>query len=190
MPAVDYVLGLTSVMIALALTDMGMSFHRLVRRTQSVRWDPVAIMAAVTVACEILLTWASMWWARPSLVDTSAGLLATVMLELFLLYLLAAAALPDEPSGAFDLRVSYHQSARYLWTLYALLHMSAIAHTSYLWWWGGMPTRAFELNLVGRGPPVPAAVVLALWPRSRKLHWILVTALTLFALGMLLLVRI
>lgn len=183
MEAIEYVLGLTSVIIGLALSDVIVSFHRLIRNTTTVKWDVLPLFALAIVVATLMLAWLSMWWARESL--QGVGLLASVLPELIIAFLMAAAVLPDDPTGHFDLREFYERSARYLWGLFALYQLSSALHSAWLWSLNDMPTSAFIPNLLIRLGQVPLALALAWLPLNRRLHWIILTPLTLVTLGLL-----
>jgi len=45
--AFEFALGLFAVLIGLAVADVATSFHRLMRNRTKVKWDPLALVAAL-----------------------------------------------------------------------------------------------------------------------------------------------
>ncbi len=113
--------------------------------------------------------------AWPSICGLTSGRCATsaprvisffyigLVAQLFILYLIAAASLPDEASGPVDLRAYYLQNRRHFWGLVALFQFGYFAFGVYFA--GGEPA--------GR----PRSVVVV--------EWVLMSAPTVIALAML-----
>ena len=96
-----------------------------------VRWDPLAVLVALYVLLTVVRMWFTVWRIR----DISAVLrypsYVWLFAELFVLFLLAAACLPDDPERDDDLRAWYQRQHRYIWTLFALFQASYLAHWFY-----------------------------------------------------------
>ena len=117
MSAFEYTSVLASVIIGLALVDVLVSFNRLVRAGKTVKWHWAAPAATVLV----VLTLIQIWWAlyRPEDAVITIGEFLPLFVELVILFLLAAAALPDEiPSEGVDLKAYYHRNGPYFWGLF------------------------------------------------------------------------
>ncbi len=108
-----------SIVIGVAVTEILTSLHRLLRHRALVRWDWLPLAVALLV----LLTLVQTWWsiAQPSQEATTIGQFVPILVELIMLFLLAAACLPDlvDESG-LDLTDYYKANHSYIWTLYAL----------------------------------------------------------------------
>ena len=95
----EYALGLISILMSLALTDVVMSFHRLLRRRDTVKWDGRVLVAAALVILEVI----RIWFAQRTLRDAEVALGFPVYLFLFthilLLVLTAAACLAGRGGG-------------------------------------------------------------------------------------------
>jgi len=123
----DRVLIFAGIIVGLAVADQLLSLHRLLKRRRSIVWDPLLL----GVAGLVMLTLVQVWW---TLADTRAialtiGEFLPILFGLTLLFLLAAASLPDESdAGAdgFDLRKYYGEHQRYLWTLYTVSGLSMV----------------------------------------------------------------
>lgn len=117
MSAFEYTSVLASIIIGLALVDILVSFNRLVRAGGVVKWHWAAPVAAVVV----VLTLIQLWWSlyRPQDAGMTIGEFLPLFVELVILFLLAAAALPDElPAEGVDLKAYYHRNGPYFWSLF------------------------------------------------------------------------
>ncbi|MGQ0558715.1 MAG: hypothetical protein ACT4OE_03900 [Sphingosinicella sp.] len=61
MNAFEYALGLFSVMIALALGDIALNAHKLLRHWRTVVWDGRVIIATLFVIVVIVRMWFALW---------------------------------------------------------------------------------------------------------------------------------
>ena len=118
MSVFEYTSVLASIIIGLALVDILVSLNRLIRAGRQVRWH----WAPVTAMGLVVLTLIQIWWSlyRPQDGTVTIGQFLPLFVELVILFLLAAAALPDEvaPEGV-DLKAYYHGNGRYFWSLFA-----------------------------------------------------------------------
>ena len=117
MSAFEYTSVLASIIIGLGLVDILVSLNRLIRAGRLVRWHWAAPAAALLV----VLTLIQIWWSlyRPQDSSITIGQFLPLFLELVILFLLAAAALPDDvaPEGV-DLKAYYHRNGPYFWSLF------------------------------------------------------------------------
>lgn len=148
MSSFDYVLALVSIIIGLALTDIAVSAHRLLRQARSVVWDLRTVLSAAFAALLALY----MWFEIVS-VGAIEGLRAfpmflTFFAEFLLVYLICAAALPDEASEGTDLRAYYDRNRRYFWGLALAYQASYLGHWLYFVW-----PRLFEPGWLAGRPP-------------------------------------
>ncbi len=127
MTAGDYVAAFASIIVALAVTDLAHSMHRLLRARKRVRWDWLPL----AVALLILLATLQFWWAffdvwRSGSQFALGGFLPA-FISLLLLFFCASAALPDEcPADGLDLKTYYLENRTYFWSLFLLLTVSAM----------------------------------------------------------------
>ena len=92
-------------LVGLALADLVVSLHGLLRRRRDVKWDWLPLAAALLAVLAVLETWWNFYAARDD--------------EFY--FLLTAAALPDRvDGGGADLRTFYVDNAGYFWTLFAV----------------------------------------------------------------------
>ena len=117
MSAFEYVSVMASIIIGLALVDVLVSLNRLIRAGRLVRWDWAAPLAAVLV----VLTLVQIWWSlyRPEDRPMTIGQFLPLLVELVILFLLGAAALPDDvPADGLDLKAYYDRNGPYFWGLF------------------------------------------------------------------------
>lgn len=129
--AFEYATGLFAVLIGLAIVDLATSFHRLLRRSSIVRWDPLALMAALYALCLVVAMWFDLWGVRHFDATRNFLFYLTFIAEFLILFLVAAASLPDQPSEGADLREYYARTRRYLWTLLTLFQLLYVADGLY-----------------------------------------------------------
>jgi hypothetical protein len=117
----EYVLPMVSILIGLALGDLSLSLHRLLRARRRIEWDWLPLATALLVVLLILQFWWEFYgmgraevWAR----YWGFLILAAALISMFLL---ASAALPDSiPEDGLDLSAYYEENHRYFWILFAL----------------------------------------------------------------------
>ena len=122
MSLVERVAVLVAIVLGLALAELGTSFHRLMRAGKRVRWDWMSPALAVLMLLETVQFWwlSQSWYANATELRLLDFLPRLVLL--LLIYLLAAAVLPDEvPEKGIDLRNFYVETSRYFWALVLLL---------------------------------------------------------------------
>jgi hypothetical protein len=180
--AFEYALGLFAVLIGLAVADVANSFHRLARHSVAVVWDPLALLAALYALCLAVGMWFDLWGVRHFAETRHFFFYLWMLADLFVLFLLAAASLPDTPGETSDLREHYARGRRYFWTLVVIFQVSYLLNGIYFVGpvlWQHPSYRAASMFLVNMVVPCLVALGLLL-SKSRQLHYIGV--LTLFVL--------
>jgi hypothetical protein len=135
MHAFEYSLGLFAVLIGLAVADVANSFHRLARSRFPVIWDPLALLAAAYALCMAVGMWFDLWGVRHFAATRHFFFYLWLIAEMFVLFLIAAAALPDETGSGCDLREHYAATRRYFWTLVALFQFTYLVNGVYFIGW-------------------------------------------------------
>ena len=181
MHAFEYSLGLFAVLIGLAVADVANSFHRLMRSRFPVTWDPLALLAAFYALCMAVGMWFDLWGVRHFAATRHFFFYVWLIAEMFVLFLIAAAALPDEVQARCDLREHYAAGRRYFWTLVALFQLTYLINGLYFVGWADL-LRAIRIEpfSVVNDLALPCGLA-ALLSRtvSRSLHYLLVVALLL-----------
>ena len=171
--AFEYALGIFSVLIGLAVADIAASFHRLLRHRSHVRWDPLVVLSAAYALCMAVYMWFDIWGVRHFVATRHFLFYVGIVGQLFLLFLVAAASLPDEPGASMDLREYYAGNSRYFWSLVTLFQLVYFAFGVYFAGGepSGMPFWATALMWTLMSAPLVIALALTVW-RSRALHYI------------------
>jgi len=114
----EYVTTFVAIIVSLAVADLLISLHRLLRAGSRVRWHWIP----AALALYALLLAVNFWWGNFS---HFAHLSRIPMVEflptlgsLVILFLILAAVLPDEvPTSGLDLKEWYEENAQYIWLL-------------------------------------------------------------------------
>ena len=117
----EHVTVFISIIVGLAVADMLMSFHKLLRVRHSVRWHWLPLAVALFMVLLIVTYWwlAFTWYQSADKLSVAAFM--PTLLQFVLLFLLAAASLPDDvPAEGVDLRAWYFDNSKLYWTLAAL----------------------------------------------------------------------
>jgi hypothetical protein len=181
MEAFDYAMGLVSIVVGIAISDLAVSFHKLFRHRRTLSWDARTLLAAAFTFIVLFSMWFDLWavHGRPEILNYP--FLLSIVVELVLLFLMATAVLPDEPLPNDDLATFYDDNARSIWTFFLLFQISYIGH----WFYFKLTAPSKELHhTLTRLPQllmVPlVAGILVLMPRRRKLHLALITSLLIY----------
>ncbi len=129
--AFEYSLGLFAVLIGLAVADVANSFHRLARSRFPLVWDPLALLAAGYALCMAVGMWFDLWGVRHFAATRHFFFYLWMIGSMFVLFLIAAAALPDEVHARCDLSEHYAATRRYFWTLVALFQLAYLLNGVY-----------------------------------------------------------
>jgi hypothetical protein len=159
-------LTLISIVVGLGLTELLLTFYRLIQARRRVTWDPLPLAWALLVLVAVVNYW---WGIRAIMAGTSGwttGEFMLVMISPIFIFLACAAALPKvEAAGPIDMKAAYAEE-----------------RTAFLLFFLGYGLGNWILTLSGLTPgPVPAvlisrtivtlAVVGALIGRSRRWDW-------------------
>lgn len=122
----EYVLPMVSILIGLAVGDLSMSLHRLLRARRRVRWDWLPLAAALLVLLLILEFWWAFYGMGRADVWTRYWAFLILGAALVSIFLLASAALPDAvPDAGLDLAEYYDENRRYFWAMFGLFAILA-----------------------------------------------------------------
>jgi hypothetical protein len=164
----SYLSAFVTIVLALGLSDLLISFHRLMRRKREVRWSGLPLAAALFVLLALLTEFFSMWGLvaveRVSFVGLVFHLLPT-----FFIFLAASAALPDDlGDGPFDLDAFYFSQQRYFYVTLSLAFLGDAPRAL-----EGVPFKLSAiLEIVGPSTTVAAIFLVLAFSRRRWLHWL------------------
>jgi len=183
----DYAVGLITILVGLALADVCVSLHKLLRQGRAVRWDGRVILSVSLVITVITGMWFSVWQIRIVSAVLRYPFYLTLFLEFMVLFLVCAACLPDDPVENRDLGSFYDHNTRYVWSLFSLFQISFFCHWLYFRGVAGAAHRSFGGHssslFVGAMVLAPLlAFVLLAFIRSRFFHYTALVALVAYFL--------
>jgi len=170
MSTTEYVSVFVAIIIGLAVADLLLSLHKLLRAGPRVKWD----WLTPSLSLAMLLLTVSFWWVSHNWYQGVRTMSVAAFLPdlavFMLLFLTVAAVLPDDvPADGMDLRDYYLSSSRYVWTLIALSLASSTLLISFRF----PPEGAGLLGwLAARGDNlvVDAAAVVPIFTRRLWIH--------------------
>lgn len=120
MSAFEFLLVFLTFILGLAVSDLCVSLNRLLEAGAKVRWDWLSPLAAIVALLKIITQWWEWFGAERFAQGVTFDMFFLLVIGAVLLFLLAAAALPDrvEEDGV-DLRAHYGRSSRRYWLLFA-----------------------------------------------------------------------
>jgi hypothetical protein len=166
----DFAVGLSTIITGLAITVILADFHGLLVNRRKVKWDWVAILAALFIFILIVGSWGvSFKMMGNRSINPPLWLFLVLLGEIIPLYLAARTALPDQLlDEGVDLGKHYALVSRYMWS------SVAFSYVLFLAWgfakWGGMGELQRQWPLIAQ---VIAIIPLILF-RQRRVHEILV----------------
>jgi hypothetical protein len=170
--AFEFAIGVFAVLIGLAIADIATSFQRLLGSQSTVKWDPLALLAAAYALCMAIYMWFDLWGVRNFAATRNFIFYIALFSELFVLYLIAASSLPSE-GGERDLFEFYSRNRRRFWFLIALFQIGYVAAGFYFI--AGMiaklPRVVVAFALTQMVAPLILALILYL-TKSRVVHYI------------------
>lgn len=115
----EYLLALVSILVGLAVADLSVSFHHLLRARERIRWDWLSLAAPLLVLLIILNFWWGFYRLGQAEIWTRYWAFLVLAACLITMFLLASAALPDHiPETGLDLADYYTENQRYFWILF------------------------------------------------------------------------
>ena len=174
----SYLAAFVTIVVAIAVGDLAISLHRLLRARRRVRWRPLPLLAALFVLLALLTLFFELW-TLTRLEALSYYALVWMLVPPLLTFLAASAVLPDDiPPEGVDLDAFYFGERRYLYAVLALAFLADAVDsvTQNDFWMLGQP----EL-LWGYFAPLNAlalAAFVAMWISARPwVHWVGLTIL-------------
>jgi len=171
--AFEYSMGVFAVLIGLAIADIATSFHRLLRSKATVKWDPLALVAALYALCMAIYMWFDLWGVRNFAATRHFLFYLFLFAELFVLFLIAASSLPDEGGDSTDLREFYSANRGNFWFLVVLFQIGYVAAGFYFVGGelGKLPKLVAVILLIQMIAPLVLSLIL--WAtKSRAVHYI------------------
>ena len=184
MGAFEYLLMFVAVILGLAVSDLAISLHRLLGAGARVRWDLLAPLAAIVAFLKILTQWWRWFGAAQFARGLTYEMFVAVVVGTVLLFLIAAAALPDElGEGPIDLAAHYRRVARRYWLLFAADQF--LMNGFDIWAQVAIGHAHFEpRTLLSLASAIIVAAVGLAFVRSRWLHGLALAGLIALYLGL------
>ncbi|MBK8500909.1 MAG: hypothetical protein IPL46_01165 [Saprospiraceae bacterium] len=121
----EYIIPLVSVIVGLAIADLAVSFNRLLRAHERVEWDWLPLLAAFVAIVAVLDIWWMFYRAQEATFYHSLAGFLPFAAQLILLFLINAAALPDDvPEEGINLKKFYEGNSSYFWSLFVIYFIS------------------------------------------------------------------
>jgi hypothetical protein len=172
----NFAIAAFAVVIGLGATDMANSLHRLLTAAVPIRWSPLPLASAAYIGLVLSSIWFHLWLLRRLAEFLDYWLLTALLAQALLVYLAAAAALPDHVERDSDLAAHYGRRRRNIWIPMALFSASTLATS--LYFSTIVPSYPIGLSDWGwRIAPLPVYLMLA-FTRSTRLSWLGLVVLT------------
>src|SRR4051794_27833356 len=160
-------LTLISIVVGLGLTELLLSFHRLVRERRNVSWDALPLAWALLLLVAVV----NYWWGISAIMTGARGWTTgdfmIAMISPIFLYLSCAAALPRIDRGErLDMRAAYEEERTAF-----LLFLLGYSAGNWILNLSGLPGPGSPIVYAVRGAST-AALVVALAARSRRWDWL------------------
>ena len=180
-----YLAAFVTIVLALALSDLLVSVHRLLRARRRVHWRPLPLVLATFIALSLLTCFFELWDLTRWTSLSYYGLVWQIA-QYVPVFLAACAALPDEvPEDGLDLDEFYFAERRYVVALLAIAFLFD-AGGYLVRQWGDILARpevsSFVLTVFLPMTLLTLGAFAAIsWSERKWLHW--VSFLILFALA-------
>lgn len=164
----EYLLTFAAVVLGLAITDLAMGLSRLLHAGSRVTWGVVTPLAAIVVFLKIISQWWT-WYAAQSMAQAASfEMFIVVMIGAVLLFLLAAALLPEVRTGTdrIDLPAHFTYVQRRFWLLF-VAHSVVMNAVSI---WAEMQLQEARLDLISPVYLIPVAALALAFVRLRWLQ--------------------
>lgn len=174
MPVGEYLILFSAILIGLAVADLSLSLHRLLRSGRDIEWHPIVPAFAFIVLCLILNLW---WGLYREFSQTTEITFLEFLPQVFMLltlFLLAAASLPDErlPAGS-SLRDYYLDNRRQIWGLVACYLLLVIVNVGWAGFKEGWSVEQHLYRALGNLIGVGLAILL-IFSKRMLLHWLMI----------------
>ena len=164
----SYLSAFVTIVLALGLSDLLTSLHRLLRNARTVKWAALPMAAALFVLLALLSEFFTIWNLTAIAQVTFGGLLI-LLLPTFFVFLAASAVLPDEIGAeGFDLDRFYFGNRLYFYLTLAAAFAADAPRT--------MMAGDYDLESVLLDIALPTALIAGLFvamalSERRWLHW-------------------
>jgi hypothetical protein len=176
----EYLLTFAAIVLGLAITDLAMGLSRLLNAGARVTWGLLLPLAAIVVFLKIISQWWTWYSAQVMAQAASFEMFVVVMIAAVLLFLLAAALVPEVSVGTdrIDLPAHFLSVQRRFWLLF-FAHWVVMNGVSS---WAEMQLRGARLELMSPTYLIPIAALALAFIRLRWLQSASMAALVMIYL--------
>lgn len=130
MPSGDFAIGLMTIITGLAIADMVSSTHGLLMHRARVRWDWLAVLAALLIFLLIVSSWGISYRTMGNqMINPPLWLFVIGLSQIIPVYLAARASLPDAvDEKGVSLAAHYAEVSRYFWATLAFTYLMFLAY--------------------------------------------------------------
>ncbi|MEM7703510.1 MAG: hypothetical protein AAF251_16345 [Pseudomonadota bacterium] len=171
----EYLIIFAAILIGLAVADLSLSLHRLLRQGRDIKWHPIVPATGFIVLCLILNLWWGLYNGLSDAREMGFLVFLPTVFMLLTLFLLSAAVFPDEKlekgASVLDFYLANRTQFWGLFATYLMLANVGMFMIGYQREWG-------PLEYLGAGGlnTVWMALCIALIFTERMIfHWIVVT---------------
>ena len=172
METFDYLVGLVSIVIGLGLAEVAGGMNRLLRKGGS-KHDPLIFGPPILVALMLVSIWFDVWSVRRIADLFSFPFFTLIFAQLMLLYLLAAACIPNATDQDVLLNhESYEANRPYFWRLFSAYQLMYLGFWIFFQTKKGLPPAALLQRIfepTGAAVPLIIGIAMAL-TRRRSLQ--------------------
>lgn len=167
MTLAEYLVGLTTIVTGVALTDLIQRTGALIEHRREIRWDWMPFLFAIVAILTLVAAWSAAWQTiQRNPQEITLGRFFMALADYVLLYLMCAATLPRDPQPGIDLRGFFECQTRPYWILFSLLLTYFGFHEVFL----PALTGTARASIAGTGIILVAiAIAIALTFASRRL---------------------
>jgi hypothetical protein len=169
----SYLGAFVTIVLALGLSDLLISLHRLLRHASKVKWAMLPLACALFVLLSLLSEFFSIWSLTMVSRVTFGGLILH-LLPTFFIFLAASTVLPDDidPDGV-DLDSFYFSQRRYIYITLACAFFADAPRASLAF---GFSFEDLLVNVAGPSFALGLAFLALAFSRWRWLHWLVLGA--------------
>tara|TARA_R110002033_G_scaffold81224_1_gene132052 strand:- start:1802 stop:2377 length:576 start_codon:yes stop_codon:yes gene_type:complete len=178
----EYIILFSSILIGLAVADLSLSLHRMLRARKQICWNLIVPTLGFVVLCSILNLWWSIYVKYSGLESISFLEFLPQVFILVTFFLISASVFPDEiPQEGLDLQDFYIENRGQIWGLFSLflfLMIFSATITAIVEKW------SFFKYMLNTGGDITAFALALFLTKTKRMifHWLMV-AFFLFSIG-------
>jgi len=162
----EYLLTFISILIALGVSDIFVSLHRLLRVRKDIRWHWIPLTWAFTIFLSAINIWFAIHFYLDGVLSNTAGGFILLIMPIICVLLLSMAVLPDKPlEDGESLLNWYFDQKNYIFSLFLLNWLSFVVVKLVQQYDAGVPLFWGQISIA-----IPALIFVVLI--SNRNYWI------------------